>query len=78
MCNNYDVKNFTFFKQRDLTYSTDSLTGVLSRDEVAEYVRFLLSNEVPFSFAIVDVDNFKTVNDTLGHLLGDRVLAIFA
>lgn len=78
MSNNYDVKNFTFFKQRDLTYSTDSLTGVLSRDEVAEYVRFLLSNEVPFSFAIVDVDNFKTVNDTLGHLLGDRVLAIFA
>ena len=78
MADVYDVRNFEYFKYRDLSYAFDALTGVLMREEVTEYVRHLLESGVPFTFAIVDVDNFKTVNDTYGHIKGDSVLAVAA
>ena len=73
-----NVRQFGYFRGRDLTYSFDELTGVLKREEIAAYVRYLLAEGVPFSFAMVDLDNFKMVNDTMGHIRGDRVLAIAA
>lgn len=73
-----NVRQFDYFRGRDLNYSFDTLTGVLKREEVADYVRYLLGKGTPFSFAIADIDNFKTVNDTLGHIKGDRVLALTA
>lgn len=38
--------------------------------EVQEAIRY----EYPISLVIMDVDHFKTVNDTLGHIVGDQVL----
>lgn len=74
----YDVKNFAYFRGRDLTYSFDPLTGVLTREEVSEYVKYLLKQQQPFSFGIADIDNFKSVNDSFGHMAGDKVLAATA
>ena len=56
----------------------DPLTGVGTRrvlDQVlkVEYSR-ALRYEHSFSIAIVDVDNFKEINDTAGHAAGDRML----
>ena len=58
--------------------STDFLTGILNRRsffEACEYeVKVSKRYDNPLSFIIIDIDNFKDVNDTYGHLNGDIVL----
>jgi len=60
----------------------DPLTGLRSRtglteDLAREQNRFLRSGR-PFCLALMDIDHFKSVNDTYGHEAGDRVLAAVA
>ena len=72
--------------QRQLMYEemarlaiTDDLTGLVNRrhfqahleDEIERARRY----GIPFSVVMMDMDNFKQINDTWGHALGDRVLA---
>jgi diguanylate cyclase (GGDEF)-like protein len=62
----------------ELLASTDALTNTANRREFearfqrAQY-RFLRYN-TPLSLLIVDIDNFKAINDKKGHLTGDSVL----
>ena len=57
---------------------TDQLTGVTNRRgfwEAAERARAEAARTgEPLSIALADIDHFKTVNDTHGHPVGDRVL----
>lgn len=57
---------------------TDSLTGVLNRRGLqvlgAEALRKSLSQGRPASVIMLDLDHFKRVNDTLGHVAGDELL----
>jgi diguanylate cyclase (GGDEF)-like protein len=57
---------------------TDELTGSLNRRrflEQAERVRQGASSDgIPFSMVLLDIDDFKAVNDTFGHLAGDAVI----
>lgn len=57
---------------------TDPLTGVCNRraldDQLSNYFAMLNRYESTFSLAIIDIDNFKLVNDEQGHLYGDGVL----
>lgn len=61
---------------------TDSLTGLLNRRAFIEYfdreLRRAERTREPISLLMMDVDNFKRVNDTHGHLAGDRVLVAAA
>lgn len=68
------LRNISYFKDRDLSHSFDNLTGILNRETIVGYADWLISNDHCFSFFIVDVDNFKNVNDTYGHVVGDVVL----
>ena len=61
---------------------TDSLTGTLNRRYLNEHmpdaIDKALSQNNPLSLVLCDIDHFKKVNDTYGHLIGDAVLRSFA
>ncbi len=56
----------------------DSLTGLMNRGETLDFLNRELErakrSEKPLSVILADVDHFKKVNDTLGHLYGDQAL----
>ena len=52
----------------------DPLTGVISRRYFLNFVKAQIKEGVPFTFGIVDLDNFKQINDSYGHNAGDIVL----
>lgn len=66
----------------DQSVLIDELTQVYNRKFLVDSLqRFFLDfkrTKQPFSISIVDIDFFKKVNDTYGHLMGDQVLRDFA
>jgi diguanylate cyclase (GGDEF)-like protein len=62
--------------------SHDALTGVLNRRAILQICAEELERSQryghPMSLMMMDLDNFKAVNDTHGHQAGDRLLAAFA
>lgn len=61
---------------------TDALTGLLNakafRERAEEEIARSTRTGQAVSVAFIDCDNFKTVNDTLGHLAGDHLLSTIA
>lgn len=74
MCNKYTLNHFEYFKNRDLSHSLDYLTSILNREALVQYLAWLIKEGKPFSFFIVDIDNFKNINDTYGHQVAIRSL----
>ena len=72
------LRKYSFFDkiidEISLEEILDPLTGALSRAYSLKFVRSLIAENKPFTFTFVDLDNFKTINDTYGHSAGDKVL----
>jgi diguanylate cyclase (GGDEF)-like protein len=72
------VENARLFAEVQRSATTDSLTGVFN----TRFFREVLSREASraqrystsLSLLMIDVDSFKLINDTFGHLVGDKVL----
>lgn len=72
--------------ERRLTFAAahDSLTDLPNRKFFVDRLRARFSTartherDLPFAVMFLDIDRFKTVNDTLGHLYGDRLLSAVA
>ncbi len=64
------------------TARTDGLTGVNNRKSLDDYLRRMVERnsvtKTPFSLLMMDLDDFKKMNDKYGHTVGDRTLMAFA
>jgi diguanylate cyclase (GGDEF)-like protein len=56
----------------------DQLTGIANRHKVEHELELRLKKGLPFSVVYLDINDFKRVNDTFGHLAGDDLLKQFA
>ncbi|OCH20339.1 sensor domain-containing protein [Aliivibrio logei] len=52
----------------------DLLTGIYNRHGFTHVIEKMIKEDIPFFMLYLDIDNFKNINDSLGHHIGDRVL----
>lgn len=77
--NNY-YKRLQYINGKELLRlsTTDYLSGAYNRvkfdHELKYWVAYSKENDKPLSLMILDFDNFKRINDTYGHLIGDNVI----
>lgn len=53
---------------------TDSLTRIYNRSKTTSVIDELIAGGRDYSIVMADIDRFKSVNDTYGHQVGDRVI----
>jgi two-component system cell cycle response regulator len=72
------LHNAIIHEQMQTLAAIDALTGLLNRrygmTRLREEYSRVVRNESPLGVVMFDIDHFKKVNDTYGHLAGDRVL----
>lgn len=72
------LNNAMMFKKVESLAITDGLTGLYTRtyfiERLQEEIERAKTDSTPISVAIMDIDYFKKVNDTYGHLAGDTFL----
>ena len=67
------VKLLLLRKHSDALAHTDPLTGLLNRRALIDHAVHMAPDE-PLRLILVDIDNFKAVNDRFGHDVGDQVI----
>ena len=65
-------------QELDAMTKLDPLTGAYNRRYLTDYISEKLAEpQACFAIALLDIDNFKRVNDEYGHLYGDNILQMF-
>ena len=59
-------------------YEYDGLTGLLNRDTAMSKFEKLLADTKSYSVVIIDLDNFRIINESYGHEIGDIVLKVIS
>lgn len=79
--NIYLVINLLFITIQNLQIYNDALTGLNNRRRLDQFIEDQLrsaSKEKNIILFMLDINNFKTINDTYGHIEGDKTLKGFA
>lgn len=71
------VYQYTVYLEQEA--QTDTLTGIMNRSGFSSFCEHIIKElrfrgEEKGYFLVIDIDHFKSVNDTMGHLKGDEVL----
>lgn len=72
---NYDL-NLIKNNLELITY-TDNLTGIYNRNGIFKILQEMIADKRPFVLSYIDLNKFKSVNDSFGHTCGDKVLKYF-
>ena len=76
------VTNTMLYRQMKEMAIRDGLTGIYNRryltNMLHEQLKDAIQKKMPVSLALFDIDKFKMVNDTFGHLFGDTVIKYVA
>jgi diguanylate cyclase (GGDEF)-like protein/excisionase family DNA binding protein len=68
------LRNAETFEAAEVRARTDDLTGLLNHGTFQQKLQRSVAAHEPFGIVMIDLDEFKTINDTLGHQAGDRLL----
>lgn len=80
--NYYNRKQYFYSKELFNLSVIDQLTGIFNRtkfnSELKQWLDYFKTHNAALSIVIFDIDNFKNINDTFGHLVGDDVIVKIA
>jgi diguanylate cyclase (GGDEF)-like protein/excisionase family DNA binding protein len=68
------LQNAEVFRAVEIRAQTDDLTGLLNHGTFVEYLNGLVREGAPFGLIMLDLDDFREINNTGGHQAGDEAL----